>query len=172
MFISSVFSCICWQWNVHHVSHQNTVYSLNYILCKNAMFTKKRERDGKAPVHLLSMLMVSNWSIIENLGESPGCVMLCHVSAQLWVHICPVLQNVKCKRKWNQSTFGLWDRVFGYNQLTTLHNASRDVFRNLDAPFQDGSPSIPVETAFEIHEGFPRCTFMFPSQLCCLDKIL
>lgn len=83
--------------------------------------------------------------------------MLCHVSAQLWVHICPVLQNVKCKRKWNQSTFGLWDRVFGYNQLTTLHNASRDVFRNLDTPFQDGSPFIPVETAFEIHEGFSSC---------------
>lgn len=40
--------------------------------------------------------------------------------------------------------------VFGYNQLTTLHNASRDVFRNLDAPFQDGSRFIPVETAFEI----------------------
>lgn len=104
--------------------------------------------------------------------------MLCHVSAQLWGLICPVLKNVKCKEKWNQSTFGLllWDRVFGYSQLTTLANASTDVFRNLDTLFQDGSSFIPVETAYEIHEGFPmwiyRCTFMFPLQLCSLDKIL
>lgn len=46
MFVSSEsLLCICWQWNVHHVSHQNTVYTVSIMYCVKMQCSLRKEKE-------------------------------------------------------------------------------------------------------------------------------